>query len=450
MRDAQPYLHAHCTDQGCATMGQPVQPHSMMSFGTSFATKYTNGTRFGQVVYRLCILYRFGIHSVSRCSHMPNPFNPYQPAEGRLFANRKQEQLWFQGDFIPSVVPDNFGTYNAAILGPWGIGKSSLVRQLKYLIADSITEPVAMTFFSCTTGFGPLTGFCSAIVNALRQEALRLSRWDQSLEQELSQWSWEIHLPGVTASRTRGTDAQSSVSAAAFLRSSLLRLWERAFRAHGYAVVIALDDVNLLQAIDPQALMLLRAVFQDLQMYQARYALVVTGPPDLFSEIRDIAEPVTRFFEHLTLSAFAEADVADAVREPIAAVGVPLTVEDDAIRWLWERTQGHPYFVTYVMHYVFQAAIDAAWSTVRRDHFQQLWPALLARLGRGQFRGDWDSATPAEQNVLRAIAQNRLDQINRGLVTRLVRKGLVTKIDRGQYALYHPMFSEYVQRHDGH
>lgn len=118
---------------------------------------------------------------------MQNPFNPYQPVEGRLFANRKQEQTWFLRDLIPSLAPDSLGTYNAAIL--WGIGKSSLVRQLRYLVMQMMPTPVAMTFTSCTVGFGSMMGFCDAIVNAVRQEALRLSRWDQTLEEELMRWS---------------------------------------------------------------------------------------------------------------------------------------------------------------------------------------------------------------------------------------------------------------------
>ncbi len=101
-----------------------------------------------------------------------NPFYPYQPAEGRLFANRKLEQLWFQQDLIPSLEPDSLGTYNAAILGPWGIGKSSLVRQLRYLVAHAM--PVSMAIVSCTTGFGSLMGFSMAIVTCCPTRGIAL------------------------------------------------------------------------------------------------------------------------------------------------------------------------------------------------------------------------------------------------------------------------------------
>ena len=303
-----------------------------------------------------------------------------------------------------------------------------------------------MVFISCTAGFGSMMGLCAAIVNAVSQEALRLSLWDHALEAELMRLSLEIRLPGVSASRSPAISTDASVSAAEFLRSSLLRLWERAFRVHGYGAMVVLDDVNLLQAIDSRALMLLRAVFQDLHMYQAHYALAITGPSGLFSDARDVAEPVTRFFEHLTLAALALDDMDDAVREPIQAAQAPTLVDRDAIVWLWERTQGHPYFVTYVMHYVFHAAMHEQWAVLTVSRLQTLWPTILARLDHGKFSDDWNAATPAEQQALFAIAKERVGSINRGLVTRLVRKGLVAKIDRGQYQLYHPMFQEYVRR----
>lgn len=303
-----------------------------------------------------------------------------------------------------------------------------------------------MVFISCTTGFQTLMGMCAAIANAVRQEAVRLARWDQAFEAELRQWEFEIRLPGVRASRPRAGDPEASISAAELLRARLLYLWERGLRDYGYGVVIVLDDVNLLQAVDPQALMLLRAVFQDLHMYQARYALVVTGPLELFSEVRDVAEPVTRFFEHLPLANFSPADMPDAVREPILAVHAPLAVDDEAIDWLWQRTQGHPYFVTYVMHYAFQWAMENRRAALTAPDLQAVWPSVLARLDRGKFRDDWNAATPGEQRTLLAVAQGRMDQANRGLLTRLVKKGLVARMGRGQYDLYHPMFRDYVLR----
>lgn len=152
-----------------------------------------------------------------------------------------------------------------------------------------------------------------------------------------------------------------------------------------------LDDAHLLQAIDPQALMILRAVFQNLQMYRARYALVITGPSGLFGEVRDIAEPVTRFFEHMPLTGFSRDDTAEAIRHPLEVAGVPLEVPEETV--------------------------------------------------------DWTSATPAEREVLRAVAAGaEVEPGRRGLLSRLMRKNLIHRVERGRYRLYHPLFAEFVLR----
>ncbi len=375
---------------------------------------------------------------------MQNPFNPYQPAEGRLFANRKREQAWFRRDLIPSLAADSLGTYNAAIIGPWGIGKSSLVRQLRHIIQTDSDSSIGVVFTTCTTGFGSMMGFCTAIVDGVRQEALRLSHWDQTVRDELARWSIEVRLPGIATVRSRPEASESTVSAAEILRTALLQLWERVFKPREHGVLIVLDDVNLLQIIDPQSLMLLRAIFQDLNMYQAHYALVITGPSDLFSDIRDVAEPVTRFFEHLPLSTFSLEDTKDAVCEPLVAVNSPMRVADDGVEWLFKQTEGHPYFVTYAMHFAFQIAEDANWSDLNRRQMETLWPTVIGQLEHGKFRDDWNAATPAEQRTLLAVAQESRDSMNTGLITRLSRKGLLTKVERGRYLLYHPMFRDYI------
>ncbi len=57
-----------------------------------------------------------------------------------------------------------------------------------------------------------------------------------------------------------------------------------------------------------------------------------------------------------------------------------------------------------------------------------------------------DSHTPASSGVAIPLHHAIIHRVNRGLITRLVRKGLIVKIDRGQYDLYHPMFRNFVQR----
>ena len=215
---------------------------------------------------------------------------------------------------------------------------------------------------------------------------------------------------------------EQAVSAAEFLQHILLQLWERVLGPRQQSVLIVLDDVNLWQVIDPQSLMLPRAIFQDLHMYHTRYALVVTGPLDLFSDVRDIAEPVTRFFEHRVLWLFSVDAIRDVILNPLKAVQSSFTVDPDSIPWIWERTAGNPYSVMHTMHWAFQVATDARWTALTPETLSTVWQVVVRQLGQGKFCDDWNAATAAEQQTLAAIARNDRADSNSGLITRLVRK----------------------------
>ncbi|HUW64685.1 MAG TPA: ATP-binding protein [Spirochaetia bacterium] len=354
---------------------------------------------------------------------MINPFNPHYPAEARFFANRKREQDWLRNAFLPSLHPEGAGPWNTAILGPWGIGKSSLVRRLREMAPES-PVPTGAVFVSCTTGFGSLLGFARALVANVRNEILSLCGWSESVRTELERWSVQIAVPGISMKRERRDEAGDSANAAEYLHSSLRRYWEKILAPAEKSLVLILDDANLLQDIDSQALMILRAVFQDLQMYRTRYGLVITGLPALFGKVRETAEPVTRFFEHIPLGAFDLEDTADAVRQPLGEAGAPFQVADDAVAWV--NKQGLP-------------VIDTAVCC-------KCWPRIAGHLETDKFNAEWVSATPAEQEVLLAFAHGKERQGNkRALFSRLMQKNLLMRTSRGQYELYHPLFAAFLR-----
>lgn len=376
-----------------------------------------------------------------------NPFNPYYPAEAKFFSNRKREQEWFREGLLPSLHPDGPGPWNAAVLGPWGIGKSSLVRRLKEMAEES-DIPTSAVFISCTTGYGSMLGFVKALVGNVKEELLSLSNWSGSIREELERWSVQITIPGVSLSRGQKGEADS-INAAELLRSSLRRFWEKILEPAGRTLLLILDDANLLQALDPQALMILRAVFQDLQMYKVRYGLVITGPPGLFGEVREIAEPVTRFFEHIPLREFSLEDTADAIRHPLVQVNAPFVVADDAVSWVWERTKGHPYFVTFIMRDMVEEAKKHRLKVIDRAVCEKVWPTILRHLEMDKFNMEWSSATPAEREVLKNLSSGQsIGGGKRSLLTRLMKKNLIIKIERGQYELYHPLFSDFVRNQE--
>ncbi len=373
-----------------------------------------------------------------------NPFNPHYPAESKFFANRLREQEWFAQGLLPSLSPDGPGPWNAAVLGPWGIGKSSLVRRLKDMAAES-DLPARAVFVSCTTGYGSMAGFARALIGSVREEVLSVSNWSEAVRAELDRWTVQVSAPGLSLRRGRRSE-DDAASAAELLRTSLRRVWERILEPAGYTLLLILDDANLLQILDAQALMILRAVFQDLQMYGSRFGLVITGPAGLFGEVRETAEPVTRFFEHLPLREFGLEDTADAVRQPLIQVGAGFKVPDETVGFIWERTGGHPYFVAFVMRDLVEQARKQNLQNIDKRLCENVWPTVLRHLEIDKFQSEWATATNAEREVLRALASGQeIGEGRRSLLQRLVRKNLLVKVERGRYEMYHRLFADFVR-----
>jgi hypothetical protein len=184
------------------------------------------------------------------------------------------------------------------------------------------------------------------------------------------------------------------------------------------------------------------------------FPLTVTGGGDLFEAARDVAEPVTRSFERLPLGPFSLDETRQAIQGPLEAVGHPSRVREDAVRLVWERSGGHPYFVAFTMREAVHAAGQRGVVDLTADLLLEAWPAITRQLAIEKFSVEWNTATPAERSVLRAaVTGGSLTQAagRRGpsLAARLVKKGLLVRRGRGSYAADHPLFAEYVRRMPG-
>lgn len=180
------------------------------------------------------------------------------------------------------------------------------------------------------------------------------------------------------------------------------------------------------------------------------YPLIITGPEDMFEATRDASEPVMRFFERLPVGPFTRQDTQEAILEPLRAVHYPLHILPSATDAIYERTLGHPYFVSFAMRELIDS-IAIQTLSVMDDYFvESHWHEVAERLGEEKFAAEWNQATDGEREVLESVAQNlpvsHAKRSGAALAARLVNKGLLVKRGRGQYALYHPLFAEYVRR----
>ncbi|MGQ9533388.1 MAG: AAA family ATPase [Desulfotomaculales bacterium] len=377
-----------------------------------------------------------------------NPFNPYFPAPDHLFANRSREQEFFGRGLVSGLAARGGGPWNIALVGPWGIGKTSLLRRFLRIVREAEVEGrgVPAVWLSASGAYGSFGEFARALMHRLADAAPR-GRFARELER------WEVQALRLGMVTVRRKEEPSVEPAAEFLYRGMLALWEDLAGEHaGLAVFI--DDVQALLEVHPRALLALRSVFQDLQGEGARYPLVVSGPDALFGAVREAAEPVTRFFERMPVEPFSPEETAEAVRHPLRAAGSRLEADDEFAARVYAKTLGHPYFVAFVMRDVVEAALHTGTSRLTADLFDRTWPVVIGHLEVEKFEEEWRAASPAERTVLRALARDPDRPLvqavgrQRAALPRLVEKGLVRRRARGVYELYHPLFAEYIRSLD--
>lgn len=375
-----------------------------------------------------------------------NPFNPYYPAPDHLFANRSKEQEFFSRGLYSGLAKRGGGPWNVALLGPWGIGKTSLLRRFNRIAAEAKVEgrTILTATLSATSAYASFDEFARAFMRRLVDVAPK-SKMAQELER------WELQSLRIGAALVRRNEEPPVEAAVEFLYRGLLALWRENLEKRYAGLVIFIDDIQNLLDVHPRALLALRTLFQDLQGAGARYPLVVTGTETLFGAVRELAEPVTRFFERMPVLPFTFEDTAEAIRHPLAAVGSELAVDDEFVRLVYEKTQGHPYFVSFVMRDLVDAAYREGNVSLNPELFRRHWKTVIGHLEMEKFEEEWRACSPTERKVLSILVQKPDAPVTqtfgkqRGLLNRLIEKGLVRRRGRGNYEVYHPLFAEFIR-----
>ena len=157
--------------------------------------------------------------------HIVNPFNPYFPADTRIFANRGREQEFFVQGLRQGLHPQGPGPWNVALLGPWGIGKTSLLRRFAAITTD-FERPAAPIYLTVTSGLDGLDGFIFLLLEHVKEMLLSRRDWPTKIRQELSRWEISLQMGPVRLSHRSNRSNESVHTGVSLLYKGLYRLWE--------------------------------------------------------------------------------------------------------------------------------------------------------------------------------------------------------------------------------
>jgi len=380
-----------------------------------------------------------------------NPFSPAFPVNPKYFVNRIEIIDSFKRAFDRSTKTETPTPDNIAILGDWGIGKTSVLRKFETMALEEFRERKTFSVIvelipaSCNS----LTSLTSKIVDDINGNFMTHAPILAKIRNELRNWRIKSIGAGTGIELERKIREKSPATA---FRDALIDLWEILEKSGVDTALLMLDDLHYLADRYPDGLYDLRGVFQGLPKHGCNFILCTTGKKELFSNIRELAEPLTRFFniKH-TLDLFGLEETRNAILKPIELSGLDLTIDDEVITRIHNLTVGHPFFIHFIMREL--ASMKMKGNRVTLNYFEENYKLIEKTIEREKFEVDFSIASDKEKKILLAMAElpDRSSPSDikiknaRTQLRFLLKKNLIIKHERGEYSLYHPLFKEYLR-----
>jgi len=366
---------------------------------------------------------------------------PNFPATPEQFIGRGDQIHAFEEALRYSSMTDRMTSF--AVLGDWGIGKSSLLLKLAAICAQP-QHGICPVSLSIGTDLMDYRCLAESLLEKLGETIATSHSIIERLCTEANDWKLRrVSVGAVTLERETPLFLSSG---SALLRHALNDAWKRFLRpSHFNGAMFFLDDLNNLPRTVDGALAL-RDQFQSFAIEGLNYSVCFSAKADFFSGVLSFAEPAVRFYNKLYISEFTLDETRDYVA---AAFGVKAGQSNDLAHWLFEKTLGHPYFLAFISRKLLTQARGSVPQSPAR-----YWPDILKQLETEKFSCDLAHVSDKENELLRTLAKSAeyefapgqfVKQSDHVYFRRLTEKGLLIRTKRGKYKFYHPLFRVFLR-----
>lgn len=382
----------------------------------------------------------------------PSPYTPgqttsYLPGREALLAQMEERayHVSSRGELAPRV---------RVFVGGRGVGKTSLLRR-----GQAIADDMGLTTVWITAGDSDLMGALCGQLDALSRS------WPDTIRKEVANLIGSVQLSikvvGIEVSTKGLAGSAQDASAPGAAVEKLLAHTARHVRQHdGKGLAIFVDE---LQSADLPGLRALTHAWQHLQSAgEPVPALLVCAGLGHTSDVVTEAASFAERFEYRRLHDLEREASIQALVAPARRHGVDWSPE--ALDVALEHASGYPYFLQLWGQAVWEAAgYPAPGSTLTLLAARAAMPDVDEQM-ETFYRTRWGKATPAERDLLRAIAQQPTSQPRRADVARsmgrpttaismarrsLMDKGIIDSPARGLLALTAPGFGPWILDYDG-
>src|SRR6266404_4197825 len=326
-----------------------------------------------------------------RSDVLPEPNFPARPDE---FVGRRQHIEAFQYALQQGLAAGRISSF--AILGDWGIGKSSLLLKLAAMCSEPAFAILPVPF-SASSDIHDYMRLAESLLDKFGDALLALPNLQARLRAELRNWKLKRLNFGAI-----GLERQSSrlflSTGSSLLRYTLKEAWDHFLRpAQLNGAIFFVDDLQNITSIGKSELALtIRDQFQSLGVESMNYSICFSAKSDYFAETKTLADPAVRFYTKFYLDPFTLDETLDYAR---SVFDLSLDTSATVAAWLHEKTLGHPYFLAFVCKYLTTTA-----GQIQPDKLEPIWPVIFDQLGREKFRSDVSQLSAREFEFVRRFA----------------------------------------------
>jgi len=338
---------------------------------------------------------------------------------------------------------------NMSITGNRGMGKTSILYKFEAIAKNegclvlrmsnyegNVTDPVELANFITTN---------------IKREILTQKplgpEWDKIRE-------WAVSFRPTVGFGDISLKIERDPVAQEMFRDRLIKLWHE-MEKNRKAAVLLIDEAESLERVEG-ALVFLREVLQRTAT-DANYMVVLAGKLNFPERMSESFSPLNRFFPCQTLVPFDKQEVEEYVQRQLK--GVKVGIEAAALRYIWEKSEGHPYVLVAMCNLIFDALQDGQ-NMMKHDMITRVEEKIYAQLAQDFFNPMYHPLSPKAKQIIKAIASNAAslefsfseavkwvgtpgNRIS-PYILELVRKGVIIKPERGRYQIFHGLFKDFV------
>lgn len=366
-----------------------------------------------------------------------NPFTPQSGWEPKIFGGRSRELEIFNSSLDNAI---NIMPSHLVVLGEWGVGKTSLLKQFKRMSQEN-------GFPAAFCGLSRFTEKNKALdaIHLIAEEMVMGFPKAEGIQKDIL---------GLFSKRKSLSNAQVQFT------KFLLELWEA---LDTKLAVVLLDDTQNLMEVS-NAVDILRAVLSNEDIVKkTRFLFILSSTPAGWASFIDKHDPVGRFFrKRLNVENLTENEVMVTIDMTLKDTGVMF--EEEIRKNIFEYTLGHPYEVQLLASHLYDGQIEGK---ARLGAWDAALNGTLRELGRDYFNFLLSKASDREKDLLKILAEEKKPVTIKDFTTmmivgrrakkfpianiknflyRLQEKGLIKRTESGAFYIHDLMFSEFITR----